>query len=189
MVQTKPRCVHPIGCVPKKDSGKPCPITDCSRPRGISLNDHMKRDLESFRMNSIDSAVSLSTPYCFYSIVDIESAWCWILDFPPHHKLQGFRWMFGTHDSSQYNYYVDNRVCLGLSCTPFIFNWSLKLLFAWWLAVVFVLWLIIWMNFLSSEVARKNVSRGLSPLSICCIISDLRWVGAKSFLPPSTSPS
>lgn len=30
--------------------------------------------------------------------------------------------MFGTHDSSQYHYYVDNRLCFGLSCAPFIFN-------------------------------------------------------------------
>ena len=79
-------------------------------------------DLESFRMNSIDSAVSFSTPYCFYSIVDIESAWRWIPVFPPHRELHGFRWMFGTHGSSQYNYYVDNRLCFGLSCASFIFN-------------------------------------------------------------------
>ena len=122
MVQTKPRCVHPIGRVPKKDSGKSRPITDCSRPHGLSLNDHIKRDLESFRMKSIDTAVSFSTPNCFYSIVDIESAWRWIPVFPPHHKLQGFPWMFGTQDSSQYNYYVDNRLCFGVSCTPSIFN-------------------------------------------------------------------
>ena len=51
MVQTKLRCVHPIGRVPKKDSEKSRPITDGSRPHGISLNDHIKRDLESFRMN------------------------------------------------------------------------------------------------------------------------------------------
>ena len=78
MVQTKSRCLHPIGCVPEKDSGKFRPITDSSRPHGISLNAHIKRDLESFRMNSVDSAVSFSTPYCFYSIVHIESAWRWI---------------------------------------------------------------------------------------------------------------
>ena len=41
VVQTKPRCVHPIGRVPKKDSGKSRPITDSSRPHGISLNDHI----------------------------------------------------------------------------------------------------------------------------------------------------
>ena len=122
MIQTKPRCVHPVGRVPTKDSGKSRPIADCSRPQGISLNDHIKRDLGSFRMNSIGSALSFSTPYCFYSIVDIESAWRWIPVFPPHRELQGFRWMFGTHDSSQYNYYVDNRLCFGLSYAPFIFN-------------------------------------------------------------------
>ena len=92
MVLTKPRCVHPIGRVPKKDSGKSRPITDCSRPHGISLNDHFKRDLQSFCMNSIDSAVSFSTPYCFYSIVDMGSAWRWIPVSPPHRELQGFRW-------------------------------------------------------------------------------------------------
>ena len=30
--------------------------------------------------------------------------------------------MFGTHDSSQYNYYVDNRLSFGLLCAPFIFK-------------------------------------------------------------------
>lgn len=47
-VTTKPKCIHPIGRVPKKDSGKSCPITDCSQPPGTSLNDYIKRDLESF---------------------------------------------------------------------------------------------------------------------------------------------
>ncbi|CAH3177904.1 unnamed protein product, partial [Porites evermanni] len=51
MGQTKPHCIHPIGRVPKKDLGKFRPITDCSHPQGISLNDHIKRDLVSFRMN------------------------------------------------------------------------------------------------------------------------------------------
>ena len=99
LVPIKPCCVHPNGRVPKKDSGKSHPITDCS-PHGISLNDHIKCDLESFRMNSIDSAVSFSTPYCFYSIIDIESAWRWIPVFLPHRELQGFHWKFGTQDSS-----------------------------------------------------------------------------------------
>ena len=121
LVPIKPCCVHSNGRVLKKDSGKSCPITDCS-PHSISLNNHIKRDLQSFRMNSIDSVVSFSTPYCFYLIIDIESAWRWIPVFPPHRELQGFHWMFGTHDSSQYNYYVDNRLCFSLLCTPFIFN-------------------------------------------------------------------
>ena len=39
--------MHRIGRVPKKDSGKPRPITDCSRPYGSTLNDHIKHDLVS----------------------------------------------------------------------------------------------------------------------------------------------
>ena len=39
----KPCCVHPNSCVPKKDSGKSRPITDCSL-HGITLNDHIKSE-------------------------------------------------------------------------------------------------------------------------------------------------
>ena len=106
----------------KKASDKSRQITNCSRPYGFSLNDHIKRDLDSLHMNSIDTVVSNSSPNCFYSIVDIESAWPWVLVFTPHRELQGFRWMFGEQDSSCYNYYVDNRLCFGLSCAPSIFN-------------------------------------------------------------------
>ena len=63
----------PIGRVPKNNSDKTRPITDCSRPYGSSLNDHIKRDLVSFRMNSVDNAVLFSSPNCFHSIVDIKS--------------------------------------------------------------------------------------------------------------------
>jgi len=58
----------------KKDSGKSRPITDCSRPRGNSLNYYIKRTLDSFRMNSVDTAVSHSSRACYYAVVDIESA-------------------------------------------------------------------------------------------------------------------
>ena len=36
-------------------------------------------------------------------------------DFPPSPRITRFSLEFGTHDSSQYNYYVDNRLCFGLS--------------------------------------------------------------------------
>ena len=42
--------------------------------------------------------------------------------FLPHRELQGFRCMFGLHDPSRYMYFVDNRLCFGVSCTPAIFN-------------------------------------------------------------------
>jgi len=121
-VSSKPRCVHALGRVPKKDSGKSRPITDCSHLLDRSLNDHTRHDLESFRMNSIDNAIAMSEPACFYSIVDIESAWRWVPAFPPHRELQGFRWMFSPHNCSQYQYFVDNRLCFGLLWAPSFFN-------------------------------------------------------------------
>ena len=36
-VLVKPKCIHAIGRVPKKDSEKSRPIIDCSRPQGNSL--------------------------------------------------------------------------------------------------------------------------------------------------------
>lgn len=107
-IDSKPHCVHSIGRVAKKDSPKFRPITDCSRLYGSSLNNHIKDDLVTFHLNSIDKEVLFSSPDCFYSIVDFESAWRWVPVFPPHKELQGFHWMFGTQDSSRYNYYVDN---------------------------------------------------------------------------------
>ena len=82
-VLVKPKCIHAIGRVPKKDSGKSRPITDCSRPRGNSLNDYIKPALDSFHMNSVDTAVSHSSKGCYYAVVDIESGWHWVPVFPP----------------------------------------------------------------------------------------------------------
>ena len=73
-------------------------------------------------MNSIDTAVSFSSRHCYYAIVDIESAWRWVPVYPPHRELQGFRWMFGEFDPSRYEFFVDNRLCFGLSSAPAIFN-------------------------------------------------------------------
>ena len=52
-----PGCIHAIGRLSKKDSGKSRPITDCSRPRESLLNDYIKPALHSFRINSVDAAI------------------------------------------------------------------------------------------------------------------------------------
>lgn len=109
-IDSKPYCVHSIARVAKKDSHKFRHITDCSSLYGSSLNNHIKGDLVSFHLNSIDKEMLFSSPNCFYSIVDIESAWRYVPVFPPHKELKGFHWIFGTQDSSRYNYYVDNRL-------------------------------------------------------------------------------
>lgn len=55
-VDIKPRCVHPMGRVPKEDSGESRPITDCSHPYGSSLNVRQTRFLALqliFRQNAV----------------------------------------------------------------------------------------------------------------------------------------
>ena len=74
-VLVKPKCIHAIARVRRKDSGKSRPITDCSRPRGNSLNDYIKPGVDSIRVNSVDTAMSHSSKGCYYAVGDIESAW------------------------------------------------------------------------------------------------------------------
>ena len=74
--------------------------------------DHLfSKELELGHISKADSKPRCVHPYfpnCFHSIVDIKSLGPSALPPPPHRELQGFRWMFGTQDSSRYNYYVDN---------------------------------------------------------------------------------
>ena len=114
----KPIRIQSIGAVPKKDSAVPRPITDCSRPFENSLNAYLYADKFSFA--TIEHAVNQSTPNCFYSVIDIESAYRWVPVYPPHTQLQGFRWTFNGEPHE--NYYVDNYLCFGLSIAPAIFN-------------------------------------------------------------------
>ena len=44
---TKPTCIHDLGAVPKAE-GKIRQITDCSRPLGLSVNNHYESLLEDF---------------------------------------------------------------------------------------------------------------------------------------------
>ena len=118
-VDTKPKCIHAIGAVPKKDSEELRPITDCKRPLNVSLNNHM--DYPSQKYQTIDDATKLMSLGCYFSVVDIKKAYRTVPVFPAHRQYQGLRWMFGELDKSQYDYYVDNFLCFGLSCAPGIF--------------------------------------------------------------------
>ena len=103
--------------MPKTGSIVPHPITDCSRPLYDPLNSYIVA--ERFSFDSIETAVSLSTPNCYYSIADIKSAYRHVPIFPPHRQLQGIRWSFdGKHEE----FFVDNFLCFGLSHAPSIFD-------------------------------------------------------------------
>lgn len=40
LVESTPTCVHSMGVIKKRDSTKICPITDCSKPDLVSVNEH-----------------------------------------------------------------------------------------------------------------------------------------------------
>jgi len=118
-VFNKPKCVHAIGAVPRKDRNDPRPITDCSRPYDGSINDYMFP--EKFRYNTVDSAAKLVTPGAWLSIIDIRHAYRSCPVFPPHRTYTGFKWKFSDNVSTQYQYFVDNFLCFGLRAAPSIF--------------------------------------------------------------------
>lgn len=113
----KPLRVNAIEAVSKSGSGKPRPITNCSRPASNSVNSYMHP--ESFKFETLDDAIALSTPLCFYGVVDIQAAFRSVPVFPPNRELQGFRWDF---DGTGEKLFRDNFLCFGLSCGPRIFH-------------------------------------------------------------------
>lgn len=117
---TKPKCIHSIGAVSKKGTTDLRPITDCKRPLHNSINSLMSYPKQVYK--TIDTVTSYITLGCFFAVVDISKAFRAIPIFPNHRQYQGFRWMFGTLDRTQYDYYVDNFLCFGLACAPGIFS-------------------------------------------------------------------
>ena len=115
-VPYKPLRVNAIGSVQKKDTGEPRPITDMSRPFNDSVNDHIS--CGSYHYKTIDDAIALMRPGCFFATVDIKSAYRWVPVYPPHRTLQGFRWAF----NGSYQFFTDNFFCFGLKNVPSIFH-------------------------------------------------------------------
>ena len=119
-VDYKPLRINSIGAVEKQDMGDPRPITDMSRPLGDSVNEQITCD--SFKFKSVDDAINLMQPNCFFAVVDLKSAYRHVPIKRDQATLQGFRWMFGDQDNSKYMYFVDNRLCFGLKNAASIFH-------------------------------------------------------------------
>ena len=116
----KPVCIHAIGAVEKKNTSELRPVSDCSRPAGQSINDHIEYPKQRF--NSVDCATRHMSPGCYMAIVDISKAYRHVPVRPEHRTYQGSRWMFGPLNKANYEYYQDNFLCFGLSCAPGIFT-------------------------------------------------------------------
>ena len=71
---TTPVCEHAMGAVPKS-TGVIRNITDCSRPKGLSINNYMKETFSTFRYKSMDDVVAFLSQGTYMAVTDIASAY------------------------------------------------------------------------------------------------------------------
>jgi hypothetical protein len=64
--------------------------------------------------------LTFSSPDCYFSVVDIESAYRWVPIYPAHRELQGFAWKFEGEEQS--SYYSDNFLSFGIKIAPNLFD-------------------------------------------------------------------
>ena len=113
-----PDCVHGMFAIPKRDSDGMRGIVDCSKPAGASVNMHTGSVATHFSYNSVDDVVSIMEPGGFIAIIDIADAYRSVANHPTDRCRQGLRWDFGEGPKLLY----DNRLCMGLSSSPYIFT-------------------------------------------------------------------
>ena len=116
-VVDKPHCVHSMGGVEKSD-GSLRPITDCSMPEKISINNYMDTTCKKFNYKSVDNLTEMLSENEFMCVTDIASAFRSVSIFPDHRKYQGLAWEV----DGEKMYFEGNRLTFGLKCAPYIFN-------------------------------------------------------------------
>lgn len=117
LVSEKPTCIHSLGAVDKSD-GAYRPTTDCHRPVGTSINCFMQQTAQKFKFINLDMVADVMTKQCFMSSIDISHAYRSIHVNPEHWTYQGLRWEIGGVT----RFLVDTRLCLGISCAPYIYS-------------------------------------------------------------------
>lgn len=117
LVEDKPHCIHALGAVPKPDGGIR-PITDCSRPEGISINDHVNPSDLKFTYKNIDNVTDMLNHGDYMSVIDIKNAYRCVSVNPEQIRYQGLSWEI----EGEQRYLIDNRLCFGLRCGPYFFN-------------------------------------------------------------------
>ena len=113
---TEPHCIHALGAVPKP-GGKIRPITDCSRPEGLSVNNFCGTLLEDFKFKSVDNVIAILNVGDYMTVIDIKSAYRAVPLLGDHRKYMGFRWEL----DGQMKTFVDNRMCFGSRLGPSYF--------------------------------------------------------------------
>ena len=117
VTQDKPRCVHSLGAIPKRD-GSYRPITDCRRPEGVSINNYMDSTFQTFNYTTIDQVAHNVTQDCYMATVDIAAAYRSISIRQDNWQYQGISWPIQGEKA----YLYDVRLSFGIRCAAYIFT-------------------------------------------------------------------
>ena len=91
VVSSAPTCIHALGAVTKIDDGYR-PVTDASKPDGLSIYSYMFDTFEHFSYTSIDDVTKVLQPGMFMAVSDISSASRSIMIRPGDRQYQGLCW-------------------------------------------------------------------------------------------------
>ena len=116
VVPTPCTCVHPFGAVPKGDSDFRA-IVDCSRPDGVLVNNYTDSCKATFSYNSVQDVTELLIEGDYLATIDISNAYRAVNIHPLCRDRQGLTWDFGNGVVNL----RDNRLCMGLSSSPYVF--------------------------------------------------------------------
>lgn len=93
MPKESPTCIHSLGVIKKKDSNKIRPITDCSHPKLLSVNQHMSQVYGRFKYISIDQIIAqiveATDTSLYLSTIDLANAYRSVLIRPSNHQYFG----------------------------------------------------------------------------------------------------
>ena len=117
LASSQPHCVHSLGAIPKSDRSFR-PITDCRRPEGVSINNHMETTFHPFNYITVDHVAANVRQGCYMATVDISAAYRSISIREDHWTYQGINWPI----NGQLLPLWDARLSFGLRCAPFIFS-------------------------------------------------------------------
>ena len=110
-------CTHALGSVPKGE-GDFRAIVDCSSPMGECVNDHTWSCRNKFSYNSVDMVAGMLQKDDVLATVDISNAYRAVNIHPDSRERQGLAWDFGEGTV----FMRDNRLCMGLSSSPYVFS-------------------------------------------------------------------
>ena len=114
----RPTIISALGAIPKPASNDIRIIHDCSRPSGGSVNDLATKF--SVKYQTIEDAVSFSCNDCYYSKIDLKSAYRSVKIHPSNFDITGIKWHFSGEDHPKY--LIDKRLPFGARKSPAIFH-------------------------------------------------------------------